>query len=91
LAGRGRGGGLAGDPLAGHGRDRLRALQDPRPGPAGPYNTFPYIFAGWIVLGLAWYLVLKVRDPARAARLGSLQELETADLESHIAAELTTP
>jgi len=61
------------------------------PVPPGPYNTFPYIFAGWIVLGLAWYLVLKVRDPARAARLGSLQELETADLESHIAAELTTP
>jgi len=61
------------------------------PVPPGPYSTFPYIFLAWIVLGLAWYLVLKARDPARAARLGSLQELETADLESRIAAELTTP
>ena len=59
------------------------------PVPAGPYNTFPYIFLAWVVIGLAWYLVLKVRNPARAARLGTLQELETADLESRIAAELT--
>ncbi len=36
----------------------------PNPGDQGPYNTFPYIFGGWIVIGLAWYLVLKVRDPA---------------------------
>jgi amino acid transporter len=56
--------------------------------PPGPYNTFPYIFLAWIVIGLAWYLALKVRDPARAARLGTLQERETADLESRIAAEL---
>ena len=58
------------------------------PVPPGPYNTFPYIFLAWIVIGLAWYLVLKVRNPARAARLGTLQERETADLESRIAAEL---
>jgi amino acid transporter len=58
------------------------------PVPPGPYNTFPYIFLAWIVIGLAWYLALKVRDPARAARLGTLQERETADLESRIAAEL---
>jgi amino acid transporter len=59
------------------------------PVPPGPYNTFPYIFLAWIVIGLAWYLVLKAWKPARAARLGTLQELETADLESRIAAELT--
>jgi len=59
------------------------------PVPPGPYSTFPYIFLAWVVIGLAWYLVLKVRNPARAARLGTLQELETADLESRIAAELT--
>ena len=56
---------------------------------AGPLNIFLYIFLAWVVIGLAWYLVLKVRKPARAARLGTLQELETADLESRIAAELT--
>ena len=59
------------------------------PVPAGPYNTFPYIFLAWVLIGLAWYLALKVRNPTRAARLGTLQELETADLESRIAAELT--
>jgi amino acid transporter len=59
------------------------------PVPASPYNTFPYIFLAWIVIGLAWYLVLKARDPERAARLGTFQEQETGDLESRIAAELS--
>jgi amino acid transporter len=58
------------------------------PVPPGPYDTFPYIFLAWVVIGLAWYLALKLRNPARAAQLGTLQELETADLESRIAAEL---
>jgi amino acid transporter len=59
------------------------------PVPASPYNTFPYIFLGWIVIGLAWYLVLKFRDPVRAAKLGTFQEQEGADLESRISAEIT--
>lgn len=60
------------------------------PVPPSPYNTFPYIFLAWIVIGLAWYLTLKVRDPERAARLGTYQEQETGDLETRIAAEITT-
>jgi hypothetical protein len=44
------------------------------PGPAAPYDYFPYVFLTWVVIGLAWYLALKVRDPARAAKLGTLQE-----------------
>jgi amino acid transporter len=59
------------------------------PVPPAPYNIFPYLFLGWIAVGLAWYLVVKARDPARAARLGTLAELDTADLESRIAAELS--
>jgi amino acid transporter len=59
------------------------------PVPASPYNTFPYIFLAWIVIGLAWYLVLKFRDPARAAKLGTFQEQDGADLESRISGEIT--
>ncbi|HVX21316.1 MAG TPA: APC family permease [Acidimicrobiales bacterium] len=59
------------------------------PVPAAPYDYFPYVFVAWVVIGLAWYLVLKVRDPARAAKLGTFQEQAEADLESRIAAELT--
>ena len=59
------------------------------PVPPAPYNVFPYIFLGWIVIGVAWYLAVKVRDPQRAARLGTLAEQEAADLESRIAAELS--
>ncbi len=59
------------------------------PVPAAPYNYFPYVFLAWILIGLGWYLALKVRDPARAAQLGTFQEQEEADLESRIAAEIT--
>jgi len=59
------------------------------PVPPAPYNVFPYIFLGWIVIGVAWYLVLKARDPERAARLGTLAEDDTADLESRIATQLS--
>ncbi len=59
------------------------------PVPPAPYNAFPYIFLGWIAIGVAWYLIIKARDPARAAQLGSFQEHETADLESRIASELS--
>ena len=50
------------------------------PVPAAPYNYFPYVFLAWVVVGLAWYLALKVRNPARAAQLGTFQEQEEADL-----------
>jgi amino acid transporter len=58
------------------------------PVPPNPYDTFPYIFLAWILIGLTWYLVLKARDPERAARLGTFQDQEGADLEARIAAEL---
>jgi amino acid transporter len=61
------------------------------PVPPAPYNVFPYVFLGWIVIGMAWYLAVKIRDPQRAARLGTLAEQEDADLESRIAAELSDP
>lgn len=60
------------------------------PVPPSPYDTFPYIFLAWILIGLGWYLVLKARDPERAAQLGTFQDQEGADLEARIAAEVTT-
>ena len=57
------------------------------PVPPSPYNILPYIFFAWAAIGIVWYLVLKVKNPERAARLGSLQEV--ADLESVIALELS--
>ena len=59
------------------------------PVPPSPYKIFPYLFAAWILIGLGWYLILKARDPARAARLGSLYDQEPGELEGRIAAELT--
>jgi len=58
------------------------------PVPPSPYNLFPYIFAVWVVIGLAWYFTMKKRNPERAARLGSLTDQEAADLEARIATEL---
>lgn len=58
------------------------------PVPPSPYNVFPYLFAAWIAIGVTWYLILKARNPARAARLGSLYEQDPGELEGRIAAEL---
>lgn len=57
------------------------------PVPPSPYNTLPYIFGAWVVIGIVWYLIIKVRDPERAALLGSFQE--SAELEGRIAEELS--
>jgi multisubunit Na+/H+ antiporter MnhE subunit len=57
------------------------------PVPPSPYDILPYIFFAWAAIGIVWYLVLRVTNPDRAARLGSLQEV--ADLESVIALELS--
>jgi amino acid transporter len=32
-----------------------------------PWWALPYVFIGWTALGLAWYLVVKLRDPAVVA------------------------
>lgn len=46
------------------------------PAPPSPYNVLPYVFLGLILVGVAFYVALRVRDPQRAAQIGSVQELE---------------
>ncbi len=33
------------------------------PALAWPYNALPYVFLGWTVLGIVWYLVIKFTRP----------------------------
>jgi hypothetical protein len=44
------------------------------PVPDYPYNLFPWIFFALMVLGLAWYAVVRVRRPQVAAEVGSTEE-----------------
>ena len=30
--------------------------------PAWPVNIFPYIFAGYLLIGIAWFMMLRRRD-----------------------------
>jgi amino acid transporter len=46
------------------------------PAPPSPYNVLPYVYAGLLLLGLAFYAVLRVRDPDRARRIGTVQDFE---------------
>ncbi|MGW1027691.1 APC family permease [Streptomyces sp. NPDC002577] len=44
------------------------------PMPEWPVNLLPYVFAAAVLGGLAWYAVLRHRDPQRAQGLGRLIE-----------------
>ena len=39
------------------------------PVPAWPYSVLPYIFLGLLVLGVAWFLILKLASPSSLAAL----------------------
>lgn len=45
------------------------------PSPAWPYNILPAIYLALLLLGLLRYAQLRITDPARALRIGRLQEL----------------
>lgn len=47
------------------------------PVPAYPYNLFPYFFLAYIVVGMIWFFVLKIRMPQ--ALLGIEHDMETAE------------
>jgi amino acid transporter len=36
-----------------------------------PYNLLPYLFFAWMAIGLAWYLLVRVRTPEVAAAIGT--------------------
>jgi amino acid transporter len=44
------------------------------PVPDYPYNLFPWIFLGLLLLGLAWYAAVRVRKPQVVAEVGSTEE-----------------
>ena len=33
------------------------------PLPAYPYNIFPFIFLAWLVVGVVWFVIQKVKNP----------------------------
>jgi amino acid transporter len=45
------------------------------PVPPSPFNVLPYIFLGGMVIGIAGYVVLKVKDPERALRAGTFADV----------------
>ena len=49
------------------------------PVPPSPYNVLPYVFAGLILIGLAWYLFLSLYRPEVARRVGSIQTLSESE------------
>jgi amino acid transporter len=44
------------------------------PPPPSPYNLLPSIYLGLLLVGLAFYAALRVRDPERARAIGTEQE-----------------
>jgi amino acid transporter len=44
------------------------------PVPPTPYNLLPWVFLGALLLGLAWYLTVRVRTPEVADEIGSTEE-----------------
>ncbi|MGI8681375.1 MAG: APC family permease [Mycobacteriales bacterium] len=44
------------------------------PVPPSPLNRLPYIFAVVLLLGLAWYLVVRLTHPERTRRVGTYEE-----------------
>ena len=44
------------------------------PVPPSPFNILPYVYAAILLAGLAWFLVLRVRHPERAALVGTYDE-----------------
>jgi amino acid transporter len=44
------------------------------PIPPSPYNLLPYMFAAAVLLGLAWYLFIRVTAPERARQVGTYEE-----------------
>jgi amino acid transporter len=44
------------------------------PVPDYPYNLFPWIFLGLMVLGLAWYAVVRIRTPQVLGEIGMTEE-----------------
>ncbi len=49
------------------------------PVPQAPYNVLPYVFAGLIIVGLTWYLYLRLYRPEVARRVGTIQTLSEAE------------
>ena len=47
------------------------------PVPAAPVNYFPYVFLGYFLVGLAWFLTLRKRSP------GTVEEIEREIEETH--------
>ena len=44
------------------------------PVPDYPYNLFPWIFLGLVVLGLVWYAVVRMRNPEVLREVGMMEE-----------------
>jgi amino acid transporter len=44
------------------------------PVPPSPFNLFPWIFLGLMVLGLAWYFAARVRNPEVVREVGMMEE-----------------
>jgi amino acid transporter len=44
------------------------------PVPPSPFNLFPWIFLGLMVLGLAWYFIVRARNPEVLREVGMMEE-----------------
>lgn len=55
------------------------------PVPPSPYNLFPYFFLVYMLIGVSWFYILKVRIPQ--ALLGIEHDLEVASTTSPVPAE----
>ncbi len=44
------------------------------PVPPSPLNRLPYIFAAVLLVGLVWYLIVRVTHPERTRRVGTYEE-----------------
>jgi amino acid transporter len=61
------------------------------PVPPSPYNLLPWVFLGALLLGLVWYLTVRVRTPEVTAEVGSIEEEPVAPHGRHPGGHAVAP
>jgi Amino acid transporters len=58
------------------------------PLPAAPLSYFPFLIAGWVVIGLVVMLVIRARDPRRLDVIGQTMFIDEEDATPEVVAEV---
>jgi amino acid transporter len=60
------------------------------PLPAAPLSYFPFIIAGWVVIGLVVMFFIQARDPRRLDIIGKTMFIDAEDAPPEVVAEVVS-